>query len=173
MQVNLSGSGHVATARPWYSYRWPWFLSLGPIAVILAGIPTAWLAFSRADALVVDDYYKQGKAINQDLRRARVAAALGIQIDLSYEPAQGKLIGTVRNLSSVPDAIVIRLVHPTQPAKDRQLAIQPDAAGKFAMALPMLERARWHVAVDSARGDWRVKDVWMWPEQPHIAMRAQ
>ena len=63
---------------PWYRHRWPWLLMLGPFAVVVAGFVTMWISFTGADALVVDDYYKQGKAINQDLRRDRVAATLGL-----------------------------------------------------------------------------------------------
>jgi len=64
---------------PWYKHRWPWLLMLGPFVVLVAGFVTMWISFSGADALVVDDYYKQGKAINQDLRRDRVASTLGLQ----------------------------------------------------------------------------------------------
>jgi hypothetical protein len=42
---------------------------LGPSTVLAGGAFVAWLAIGHPDALVVDDYYKQGKAINQDLRR--------------------------------------------------------------------------------------------------------
>ena len=47
---------------PWYQHRWPWLLMAGPFIVIIAGFITMWISFSGADALVVDDYYKQGKA---------------------------------------------------------------------------------------------------------------
>eukprot|EP01036_Dinobryon_divergens_P015550 gene15550-21074_t len=46
-------------SAPWYRHRWPWLLMAGPVAVIIAGLVTAWVAFTGADALVVDDYYKQ------------------------------------------------------------------------------------------------------------------
>ena len=69
-----------ATVTPWWRQRWPWLLMAGPAIVIVAGVYTGYLAFTRQDALVVGDYYKQGKAINQDLRRDRAATALGLAL---------------------------------------------------------------------------------------------
>ena len=63
--------------RPWYRYRSPWLLMLGPAAVVVAGVATAWLAISTEDGLVVEDYYKEGKAINRVLKREETAGAMG------------------------------------------------------------------------------------------------
>ena len=49
----------------------------GPFAVIVAGLFTAWLAVTRADPLVVDNYYKEGLAINQVIARDQAAARAG------------------------------------------------------------------------------------------------
>lgn len=166
--------GHIASARPWYSHRWPWLLALGPAAVIVAGIHTTWIAFSKPDALVVDDYYKQGKAINQDLRRDRAAAALKLRMELGYHPARGKLSGHLYNLSPAQAAIiVIKLVHPTQPEKDLSLVTQPDRDGNFEVDLPMLELGRWQVTVENDRRDWRLKAAWLWPQQQKIELGAE
>src|SRR3712207_6000995 len=85
----------ISTHKPWYKHRWPWLLMLGPAVVVVAGVYTTYLAFSQPDALVVDDYYKQGKAINQDLRRDRAAASMALEAMLRYDPATGKLAGTI------------------------------------------------------------------------------
>src|SRR3954471_23928353 len=117
----------TATMRPWYRHRWPWLLMLGPGLVVVAGIHTTWLAFSRQDALVVDDYYKQGKVINQDLRRDRVAAVLGLHLQMQYDAAGGKLHG--EHSGKMPIAagpLSIRLIHSTLPEKDINLIAQSD-----------------------------------------------
>ena len=56
-------------AQPWYREPWPWILAAGPVAVILAGIVTVWLAIKSNDGLVADDYYKQGLEVNQVIQR--------------------------------------------------------------------------------------------------------
>lgn len=162
-----------AVAHPWYRHLWPWLLMAGPAAVILAGSYLIWLSFSSQDAMVVDDYYKQGKAINQDLRRDRVATTLGLTFVAHYAPASGALTGTLLGFGKpVPGALIVRLAHATQPEKDLQLLAQPDAQGDFTVSLPMLERGRWQVVIESAQREWRLNGVWKWPQQQSIAITA-
>jgi hypothetical protein len=170
---NANMKFNPSPALPWYRHRWPWLLMLGPIIVVLAGIHTTWLAFTQQDALVVDDYYKQGKAINQDLRRDRVALARGMAAQLRYDAASGRLTGSVTSAGQpYSGAIAIRLVHSTQPDKDLALTAQADSQGNFAIALPMLEIARWQVLVEGAARDWRLHGVWGWPREREIGLDA-
>lgn len=173
MQTTNPFMGQTNPEKPWYAHRWPWLLMLGPMLVVLAGIHTTWLAFSRPDALVVDDYYKQGKAINQDLRRDRVAQGLGLEMDLRYDPAAAKLIGSIYSRGQPQTGkILIKLIHSTQPAKDIALEAEPDQQGNFSMVLPMLEMARWQVLVESQRRDWRLNGTWAWPQQQKFTIKA-
>lgn len=157
-------------AAPWYRHRWPWLLMAGPVAVLIAGFLTMWISFSGADALVVDDYYKQGKAINQDLRRDQAAAALGLSVALHYDAASGTLSG---QLNGTPDARVaqLRLVHPTMPEKDRRFSVQLSPAGVFSLPLPLLERAHWTVHFEDDARHWRLSGNWSWPEQRAIEIQ--
>ena len=59
---------------PWYREPWPWILMAGPVAAVVAGAITLWIAVTHQDALVADDYYKQGLAINRTLDRQTAAA---------------------------------------------------------------------------------------------------
>lgn len=169
-----TGPGAAAKVAPWYRHSAPWLLMLGPATVVVAGIHTTWLAFSHQDALVVDDYYKRGKAINQDLRRDSAAVQRGITATLRYEPSLTRLSGTVRN-SSGPEtsAIQIQLVHPTQPQKDVRLLVHPDTKGNFTIGLPMLDLANWRVLMENSARDWRVQSTWSWPQQRGISLDAK
>jgi len=168
----------LTQTAPWYRHRWPWLLMVGPVAVIIAGVLTAWISFAGADALVVDDYYKQGKAINQDLRRDRAAAAFGLQLVLRYDAATGTLSGQLAQpavqsaayLSDVP--LTLALIHPTVPAKDRQYTVTPDTAGHFSLALPLLERAYWQVQLEDQAHQWRLHGHWRWPQQTTTSIRS-
>jgi hypothetical protein len=162
-----------AGAGPWYAHRWPWLLMLGPVAVIIGGSFASYLAITRPDAMVVDDYYTQGKAINQDLRRDRVAAAMKLSFEARYDPASGTLAGSIEAAGQpLATPLHIYLAHPTQPAKDLQLLVQPDAAGRFSVPMPMLERTRWQVVVEGPRREWRLAHSWSWPRQHTVAIRA-
>ncbi len=157
----------------WYKQRWPWLLMLGPAIVIVAGVVTTYLAFTSVDALVVDDYYKEGKAINQDLRRDRKATQLGLAMTLDYDAASGRLNGKLQ-ANDVPVAakIKISLMHPTLPEKDIKLETKTGSDGVFSVELPMLERARWQVLVESNSHEWRLMRMWKWPEQMSIGINA-
>ena len=116
MGTNIRHDMAPTAARPWYMHRWPWFIMLGPAIVVVAGIHTTWVAFTQQDALVVDDYYKEGKVINQDLSRDRIAADMRLRAGLRYDPAAGMLSGTVNGLGDAATGkLNIKLVHSTQP----------------------------------------------------------
>jgi uncharacterized protein len=161
------------SAQPWYKHRWPWLLMLGPFVVVVAGIITGWLAYTNQDALVVDDYYKQGKTINQDLRRERVAASMKLEATLRYEPDGGKLVGTIASHSQpLPAKLFITLVHSTQPGKDLTLNAQSDQEGRFTVGLPMLDMARWQIVIEGEQRDWRLGATWAWPQQRSVELKA-
>jgi len=163
----------AADARPWYTHRWPWLLMLGPAVVIVAGVITSYLAFTNQDALVVGDYYKKGKAINQDLRRDRAAAALGLSAALRYDAAQGMLRGHIGSTQPLAgEELTVRLSHATQPARDMVLLARPGADGTFSIALPLLERSRWQVLVEGKSRAWRLEGAWQWPAERAITIRA-
>jgi len=157
--------------EPWYRHRWPWLLMVGPATVLVAGAITMWISFSGADALVVDDYYKQGKAINQDLRRDRVAATMGLSLTLRFDAVTGNLLGQVRGTNNTP-ALRLSLIHPTIPAKDLRLIAVPDEQGNFSIALPLLERALWQVQLEDTARTWRLHGNWAWPQQKNTDIQA-
>ncbi len=59
--------------EPWYRQFWPWFLIALPGSVVIASLSTLYIANRYSDDLVVDDYYKDGLAINVELGKQRVA----------------------------------------------------------------------------------------------------
>jgi hypothetical protein len=163
----------AAPVRPWYSHRWPWFLMIGPVVVLVGGGVAGSLALSRPDAMVVDDYYKQGKAINQDLRRDRAATALAIAFEASYDAGTGGLSGVVTSGGAPLQApLHIYLAHPTQPGKDLQLLARPGSDGRFAVPVAKLEATHWQVVVEGARREWRVARSWSWPRESALAIHA-
>jgi hypothetical protein len=146
---------------------------LGPFLVILAGVYTSWLAFTQQDALVVGDYYKRGKAINQDLRRDVVATGLELASTLRYDPAAGQLAGTISSHGAPwQGPLILSLNHATLPEKDIKLRVTSNSSGAFQAPLPLLEMARWQVLIESERGDWRLASTWAWPKSKEIILRA-
>jgi len=161
------------SAKPWYRQLWPWLLMLGPFIVVVGGSYVMWVAFTRQDALVVDDYYRQGQAINQDLRRDRVAADRELAFKLQYDAASGALTGQILSHGlPYPHKIQLQLIHATLPEKDIKLVGQPGPDGTFVIPLPMLDAARWQVQVEGDQRDWRLGGGWSWPHQQKIEIMA-
>jgi hypothetical protein len=162
-----------AAATPWYRHRWPWMLMAGPAIVVVAGSFTFYLAASRPDAMVVDDYYKQGKAINQDLRRDRRAAELGLMLAARIDPATRTLSGNILSAQARPAGTMrMYLAHPTLPGKDIVLSVPYDKVGNFTVPLPNLDRARWRIVLEGEQREWRLSGSWKWPQERDIVLDA-
>ena len=161
----------IPTATPWYAQRWPWLLMLGPATVLVGGAYITSLALRHPDAMVVDDYYKQGKAINQDLRRERLAASLGMAAQLRYVADAGRIEGVIASHGQPFTApFALRFAHPTLPRKDILLMVKPDDAGRFSVALPGLEATHWEVVVEGALHDWKMGRSWDWAKDGEVAI---
>ena len=173
MQTAAPALNRGNSGKPWYAQLWPWLLMSGPFFVVIAASVSAWLAFTRPDAMVVDDYYKAGNAINQDIRRDTAATNMGLSMNAVYDAAKGRMNGALSSFGyplSVP--IVIRLAHATQPEKDKLIVAQTDKQGNFSVDLPFLDRGRWDVTIENQKRDWRLTGVWKWPQEPSIQLKA-
>ena len=137
---------------PWYREPWPWILMAGPAAVLVAGAATIWIAFSSADGLVADDYYKRGLAINAVLKREQEAARRGIEARVTRGQGQVR----VQLKGAEPDVLFLRLAHATRAGNDQRLRLERGADGAYRGALPPLAAGHWRAVVDDARGEWRV-----------------
>ena len=66
-------------AQPWWKFGHVWLVIAGPVAVVIAGFVTLYLALSRPDPVVDADYYRKGIEINQTLDAAPAALAPAMQ----------------------------------------------------------------------------------------------
>jgi hypothetical protein len=62
---------------PWWKFGHVWMVLAGPAIVVVASFITFYLALSRPDPVINEDYYRQGVEINQSLgNEASLAPAL-------------------------------------------------------------------------------------------------
>lgn len=120
---------------PWYRYRWPWILISIPMVSVCLGMVMLNLAFNANNSLVVDDYYKEGKAYNLRIERDRLATLLGLDAVVT-QTSEGVILELGQQLRSdlpqsllvdaqaavgdfvAPDALLMRWVHVTQATRD-------------------------------------------------------
>ena len=149
----------AAPPLPWYRQRWPWLLIAGPAIVVVAAFVTLWLAVTTDDGLIADDYYKRGLVINKELMRTQRAEAMGITAVLRVAPT-----GTVRlELSTgadgvaLPDAVMLKLVHPTRAGRDREVVLIHGPGNAYVGDLGAYPQGRWLVSVETPQ--WRLPAV--------------
>jgi hypothetical protein len=54
-------------SAPWWKFGHVWLVLAGPALVVVAGFVTLWIAMSRPDPVVAEDYYQKGIDINKTL----------------------------------------------------------------------------------------------------------
>ena len=143
-------SEHDLVPPPWYRQFWPWALIAIPGVSVLLGILMITLATSGHDALVVDDWYKEGKAINQRIERDAAAARLGLAARLDRVP-EGLLLelSSVEPAFVVPPTLDVRWVHVTRADRDGGATFSHVGRGRYVAADAVLpEEGRWRLHVE-------------------------
>ncbi|MCG2578808.1 FixH family protein [Dechloromonas sp. XY25] len=159
--------------RPWYKQRWPWLLMAGPIAVVIAGVITTWLAVTSNDGLVTDDYYKQGLAVNQTLQRDHQASSLGIQADVMRAGQNMRLLIRANEGVAVPQALELKLAHPTRAGQDQSVAMTAEGQGFYSGKLTGEVAGRWLVSIEDPAGQWRLHGEWQADSEEPLRLTAQ
>ena len=159
----------AAAPKPWYREPWPWILMAGPTLVILAGAVTTAIAFSGADGLVADDYYKRGLGINRTLAREARAQALAIRGSLALEAHTVR--ATITSTQPLPDRIQLTFAHPTRAGRDHVVFLARAASGEYTAPLERLPAGRWEVILEAA--DWRLAATADLRAGPVVAIPAQ
>jgi hypothetical protein len=147
-------------AKPWYREPWPWFLMSGPAAVIVAGLITSAIAWRTSDPLVVDDYYKEGMAINQTLKRDERAHALGVAATVSINPGRDRLRLVLSGRGPQPDALRLLLLHPTLAGYDQSIALFRVSENVYEAVLVPPRPGLWHMQVEDFKDAWRLTGNW-------------
>lgn len=144
----------LASSKPWYRERWPWLLAIMPTVAVIGGFTTAWLAVTSNDGLVVDDYYKQGKAINQTKERDRQALKLGLAARLLMQGDTVRVVLSGR-IETPTGELTLKFMHPTRSGHDHETALKWDGSG-YTGALPSLAGARYNLQITPESGNWRL-----------------
>lgn len=144
----------IEDTQPWYRQFWPWFLIMLPASVVVAGLTTLFIANRHADDLVVDEYYKDGLAINRQLEKKQRAELAGISAQLVFE---GKRV-TVQ-LAGPVDATALQLYlsHPLEADSDFQAQLDRIAPGYYQGSLQQVIAPRWHWTLEfEDKAGWRL-----------------
>jgi hypothetical protein len=136
---------------PWYRQFWFWFV-FGPLIfiIILCGF-TVSLALKNSDDVIIDNYYKQGRMINQTLDQDKRAQALGLSAELRFDRSTGEVILKFSQLPAdstlVPETLLLFMGHPVKAARDQQVLLKSIAPGQYRGELPAEPNYSWYLTL--------------------------
>ncbi|MEX0943922.1 MAG: FixH family protein [Pseudomonadales bacterium] len=148
--------------QAWYRQVWPWVLILIPFTAVLFGIFMITVATNYPDDLVVDDYYKDGMAINRSLEMDNRADEMGIVAHLELVGADR--IGFIIEGAS-DSAVVLNIRHVTDRSQDKKVLLLPDENNLYVSRpdenatyqMAMGSKGVWYLDLEGVDSHWRLK----------------
>ncbi len=141
--------------RPWYREPMVWLVITIPALTVAGGLTTVVIAHLRSDAVVADEYRKEGLAISLDPTRDRAAQRLGVSASVALDG------GTLRvrlnpGTAPLPGQLVVLLSHATRAEQDRLATLRATADGAYAAPLAPLAPGHWFLEVSPTDRAWRL-----------------
>ena len=143
---------------PWYKQFWPWFLIAIPVITFVMGMVLLNLATNTTDSLVVDDYYKEGKAINARLDKIEEAKRRNITTDLTIENG----VVTVKFHSGIPkegQALKLTFYHTTLQDLDTSVLLSRDAKGVYRGFVESSLDGKWQITLTPIDEVWKIQQT--------------
>lgn len=140
---------------PWYRQKWPWILIGIPGTSVVLGFVLLYFAITTADGLVVDDYYRQGRAIDQTMARSLLAGDLGLVADLSVRSDRVSVSLSANNADDLPEGLIVTIIHPTRAGMDQVLRLAGDS-GVYSGPVAPLRIGSWRIQIEDESRSWRL-----------------
>ncbi len=132
ISMTRNANARDAEPAPWYRQFWPWFLlSILAWGVISASI-TLTVAVRNPPHMMTGDYARLGKALVDTHQRADRAAELGLSGELSIVDGEVRVALPVDGAAALGDSLLLLVQHPTDAARDRQVALRRVDAARYA-----------------------------------------
>jgi len=157
----------------WYKEPWFWFVIFFPMLAVTAGISTFVIFQNNQPDMVSEDYYKDGKKINQDLTKYHEALARNITFNLKFEdgvavftPASGDMTAN--------QALQVSFFHVTLAKHDISVLATASGDGSYRVQVPAeMLQGKWRVRAESFDGKWRIQEYVQYPNTSEIKLDGE
>lgn len=182
MQMSLQPELRPGKAKSvcWYKEPWVWLVVGGPAIVVVASLYTGFLAFSGADKVVAQDYYKQGLMINTSIRHDANARDRHMSADMTFAPDSGRITIAVKSDVELPDSLQLSIAESSSDSAVNEVihrsTLKRSGPGTYELTyLPPSEQTLqdtklWHVKVEAS--DWRLTGDWPNPKHARLQLKT-
>ena len=147
----------------WYKQFWPWFLIVVPLSSMVLSFTMMNFAFNSEDSLVIDDYYKEGRGINLEIKKLQQAKILNISTKAQVFSDYVEVIF----ISGKPDngkALTLDFFHSTQEFKDFSVILLRDANGTYRAPFTAEVSGKWKLSLHPIDENWKIQKVVSLPQ---------
>lgn len=160
----------MKSVKPWYREPIAWSLLAGPIVVVFASFATYYIAAKHSDPMVVDDYYKQGLHINQDLARSQAAVKLGLKAEAMFNSDMTAVRVVLQGPAHMPETLTLRLLHPTLAHHDQSIVLKRSSDGLYEASMKPFAAKHWYIHLEDPQGKWMIEGVWYPDRSPSVSL---
>ncbi len=138
-------------AKPWYREFWFWFVFSPLIYIMIMCSITVSIALKGADDVIVDNYYKEGRMINQALEQDERARELGLTGELRFDRTSGEVQLRIANPPAdpalMPDTLLLMMGHPVKEERDQLINLRAIAPGEYRGELLEMPEYSWYLTL--------------------------
>lgn len=153
-----------ATIEPWYKHFFVWVIIAPLILVVCVCAVLLTVSFKGGDDVVIGNYYKEGRMINDRVEQDQKALELGLKGELVVDNEVGELhfyLSQEGRVEGLPDTLQLALDHPIEQDLDRTFELYRLVDGHYRADLEKSISYRWYARIfpKSSEGEspaWRL-----------------
>ncbi|WP_416886195.1 FixH family protein [Marinospirillum sp.] len=140
---------------PWYKEPMVWLAFSPAIFGVIVGLTLLTIGVLSYDGPVHEDYYREGRTINQSFERDRVARDLGLRADVRFTGDQ-VVLNLSGDLADFPHELVVLMENATRSSLDFSVPLRHIHAGQYVGDLPQQAQHQWDVKLYGPEREWRL-----------------
>ncbi|WP_068545562.1 FixH family protein [Thalassotalea crassostreae] len=156
---------------PWYKEPWTYLVFGLPLVSVCVGTTVFMVANDNADTVVVDDYYKKGKAINQDIGKYKMAQKLGIKFDMQV--TDNEIVLKPTGIEKTFSVLNVSFNHVTIAERDFDVKLTPDGNGWMRASFDADVNGKWRVIVTPYDDKWKMQTKIGLPAKDFVEFQLQ